>query len=264
MRISWLTDIHLNFLRTANGAEQFIKYVKLETECDAIVVTGDISEAPTLEEHLKQMLAPGIPIYFIVGNHDFYGGSFGGVYKLLDDKFKDKGWLGAPGVIAPLTRNTVLVGQDGWYDATAADPMESKLFMSDWALISDFRGMGKQRLVEKCRFLAQREAGLAKDKLMRAAQTGDNVIFATHYPPFVGACWHEGGISDKHYLPWFTNLIMGDVLMEVAYEFPNVQFTVLCGHTHSGGIYKAAENLVVKTGPSLYGRPDIAGFFDVK
>lgn len=58
---------------------------------------------------------------------------------------------------------------------------------------------------------------------------------ATHYPSFHDACWHEGSISNKEWLPWFTCKAMGDMLLALAEEHPDRQILVLCGHTHSRG-----------------------------
>jgi len=42
---------------------------------------------------------------------------------------------------------------------------------------------------------------------------------------------HKNKISTDDWLPYFSSKIMGDVLMQVAQENPQVEFLVLCGHT---------------------------------
>src|SRR6202034_3532252 len=76
--LAWLTDPHLNFL----GHEAIDSFCAslAEQAADAFLITGDIGEAPNvavylniLDNHLAR------PLYFVLGNHDFYRGSIGSV-----------------------------------------------------------------------------------------------------------------------------------------------------------------------------------------
>ncbi len=112
-------------------------------------------------------------------------------------------------------------------------------------------------------FQAKQETKLARRQLQDAVKRGfKNVWLATHVPPFVGATWHEGLPSQSPALPWFCSVTMGEMLMEVTGEHPDVTFTVLCGHTHGAGIYKPSSNLTVRTAGAEYGRPAIHAFLD--
>ena len=73
-RIAWLTDIHLNFL-LAQQVHEFLKSV-VEVRPDAVLVSGDIAESHNVCDYLEQMreMIP-VPIYFVLGNHDYYHGS---------------------------------------------------------------------------------------------------------------------------------------------------------------------------------------------
>ena len=51
-KIAWLTDIHLNFLNI-QIREKFYQKID-QTECDAILITGDIAEAPNVCEILNE------------------------------------------------------------------------------------------------------------------------------------------------------------------------------------------------------------------
>ena len=76
MKLAWLTDIHLNFLRDPDG---FIGFLA-ESDADAFLVGGDIGEADDVCLHLNGMdNALGRPVYFVLGNHDYYRGSIAGV-----------------------------------------------------------------------------------------------------------------------------------------------------------------------------------------
>ena len=82
---------------------------------------------------------------------------------------------------------------------------------------------------------------------------------ATHVPPFAESCWYKGQASDGTWTPFFSSKATGDALLRLAHDFPDVQFTTLCGHTHSEGRFQAADNLCVYTGRATYGAPDLAG-----
>ena len=71
---AWLTDIHLEFLRDKK-AVGFVEELAAR-EFDGIFLTGDISNAGRLEFHLRLFEDNyQAPVYFVLGNHDYYGGS---------------------------------------------------------------------------------------------------------------------------------------------------------------------------------------------
>ena len=76
MRLAWVTDIHLNFL-TTTGRRRFLE--SIHDQADALIITGDIAESTSLGEIFRQMTTVlDMPIYFVLGNHDFYEGSVAG------------------------------------------------------------------------------------------------------------------------------------------------------------------------------------------
>jgi hypothetical protein len=93
--------------------------------------------------------------------------------------------------------------------------------------------------------------------LPEALSRFNNILLLVHVPPFKESCWHEGRISDDHWLPHFTCKAVGDVLTEIMAEHPDKQMTVLCGHTHGAGETDILPNLHVKTGGAVYGCPQI-------
>jgi hypothetical protein len=81
MKLAWLTDLHLNFLRPPAVAA-FLSSLA-EVEADAFLLGGDVGEAEDVDfylDSLDSVLAR--PIYFVLGNHDFYRGSLAGVRSL--------------------------------------------------------------------------------------------------------------------------------------------------------------------------------------
>lgn len=260
-RLTWCTDIHLNFLKHPEAQKRFGEALVKETDCLAVLVTGDISEAHVLKHHLEQFKeGVGCPLYFVLGNHDFYHGSFKEVHEKAATF---DGWLDGKAAVE-LTPSTALVGHGGWYDALYGEPYSPKFgAMSDWFIIQDLRGLTRKELVKRCRQFSKQYAQAARVSLEAAVKSYKNVIFATHYPPFKEATWHEGQHSTAEWLPWFSSKIMGQMLVEVAMQNPGVNILVLCGHTHGSGRCMPLPNLYVATGEAKYKFPDVAGVIEI-
>jgi len=64
-------------------------------------------------------------------------------------------------------------------------------------------------------------------------------------------------IVDIVSLTYFSCKIIGDILLEVANKYPEIDFLVLCGHTHSESNYQALVNLMVKAGKAEYRFPQV-------
>jgi len=258
MRVCWITDPHLNFL----PPEPSMKFAA-EPWYDAIVITGDIAEAPSLIGMLKKYAKnAGCPVYFVLGNHDYYRGSFESVrQELTGSNLGPKLiWLDAAAAPILLDDGMALVGDEGWYDGVFGDAARSEVFMSDFRLIEDLWAAVKHGdLLDVIRKRAKASVDAAKPKLLAAIKVRKKVVFATHYPPFEGACWHDGKVSNKDWLPWFTCAAMGKMLAAVAADHPEHQILVLCGHTHGPGTYQHLPNLRVLTGKAAYGVPMVAG-----
>jgi hypothetical protein len=77
-RLAWLTDIHLNFV-TPRHVDTLVCAVHT-AGAEAVLLTGDVAEAPELVAHLESLDARlERPLYFVLGNHDFYRGSIAAV-----------------------------------------------------------------------------------------------------------------------------------------------------------------------------------------
>jgi len=259
-RIAWSTDTHLNFLHYPKAPKAFGEYLAAEQPFDSMILTGDISEGPEVVYHVKQVQEGFVkPVYFIMGNHDYYMSSFAEVDMAMA---KVPGWLTKSGVVE-IDPGVALVGHEGWYDAEYGHAY-ARFNMADWSLIGELKSyISRDDLLAKIRAKAQLAAKAARPILEAAIKDHELVLFATHFPPFKGACWHEGGLSNDNYLPWFSSKAMGDILLEVASANPTKRILVLCGHTHSFGIYDAAPNLKVLTGKAKYGSPDLTGVLEI-
>ncbi|MCC7085434.1 MAG: metallophosphoesterase family protein [Pirellulales bacterium] len=264
MRFAWLTDIHLNFLDLAT-AERFFAAVR-ETQADAIVLTGDIGEARSLVPWLERIDdALRRPIYFVLGNHDFYGGSIAEVRQAaarLQQRRPNLVYLTASSVV-PLTEATALVGDDGWADARLGNYETSYVMMNDYRLIEELAPYSKRDRWAKLQRLGDEAADHVRTILPPALAAYQNVILATHVPPLREACWHEGQLSDDEWAPHFTCRALGDVILETMRRHPHRHLTVYCGHTHSSGICQPLPNVTIHTGGAKYGFPAVQELIDV-
>ena len=263
-RIVWLTDIHLEVLG-AKEVPAFLGTVAA-TAADAVLVGGDTGTAKTLCGFLLEMeKAVPVPVYFVLGNHDFYGGSMVEVREMakrVTERSNRLFWLPQSGVIT-LTPKTALIGHDSWADGRYGDYHGSPVMLNDYYKIEELSGLNKEARLEKLNQLGDEAARYVRETLTDALQRFSHVIFLTHAPPFREACWHQGEISDDDCLPHFSCKAVGDVLREVMGEHPERRLTVLCGHTHGPGTAVILPNLRVVTGGAIYGKPQILGVFDV-
>jgi predicted MPP superfamily phosphohydrolase len=262
MKLAWCTDIHLNFLEKEQRDAFYQEVIKMQS--DAVLITGDIAEGPSVVPLMKEMSEQiHLPIYFIVGNHDYYHAAVDEVRHNLTALINENDklfWLPASG-IQPLNNETVLLGQDGWADGRLGDYVNSRVSLIDSRLITDLfqaKILGKFHLLDKMQELADKDARALQVNLEEAYTLNPKkIIVLTHVPPFKEACMHEGKISDDDWLPYFSSKIMGDILTQAAKEKPSIDYLILCGHTHSDAYYKPLDNLTVKVGAAEYGEPRV-------
>jgi 3',5'-cyclic-AMP phosphodiesterase len=262
-RVVWLTDIHLNFLPDA-GVAAFLEEVAAARP-EVVLIGGDIGEAHNVCDYLGQLQASiPAPIYFVLGNHDFYHGSVretrehvarfceehAGLHYLTVETFHS------------LSPHVGIVGHDGWADGRLGDYWRSLVSMLDWKLIEELKSRDRQSRWEVLKGLADEAAAHLRRTLPLALERFHHVVLLTHVPPLQEACWHEGRISDAEWLPHFTCHAVGQAIFEIMDAHPDRQLTVLCGHTHGQGEAQPRENVQVLTGGAEYGAPKIARVFE--
>jgi predicted phosphohydrolase len=220
---------------------------------DMLLVTGDIGESDSVARFVDELAAIA-PIYYVLGNHDYYRSSIAAVRDHLPP-----GWLPS-NMPLQLTERTVLLGIDGWGDARCGD-LNSQVQLSDWQLIEDFAPVRYDR---EARIALLNDLGTAEafalGELLARAPASETLVVLTHVPPFPEACVYDGAQSEPAWLPWFTCVATGEVLAEYARAHPNKQIIVLCGHSHGASVCRPEPNLEVRTGgwpPNVegYGNP---------
>jgi predicted phosphodiesterase len=265
MRLGWLTDLHLNFVRPH---ERSAFYARLrEQELDGLLIGGDIGEADSVAFFLSELEDEmKIPIYFVLGNHDFYRGSIRAVRAAVASQAaasRRLRWLPSSGVI-PLTGDTALIGHDSWADGRVGDFFRSEVMLNDYVLIEELRVPNKRQRYARLNALGDEAADYLDTHVRQALSRWKKLLVLMHVPPFRESCWHEGRITDGDYLPHFACRVVGDRLAAIMRDHPDHSMTVLCGHTHSYGVARILDNLVVLTGGAQYGKPALQQVLDVE
>jgi len=255
MKIAWLTDIHLEWLNQKSRRTFFETISEERPEC--ILVGGDICNPEELEPWLlKLQKKVPVPIYFVLGNHDYYGTSIYKVRELARSITKTHNeiwWLPSAGVV-PLTDDVGLVGHGCWGDGRAGSFFNSSLMLNDFRYIQELSGLSKRGQFEQVCQLGVEAADYLLEYVEEAATKYRRVIVLTHVPPFPEACLYLGKPSEEG-LPFFCSKTAGDALKDVAANNPETQFLVLSGHTHDAADVQVAENLRCVVAGAEYGQP---------
>lgn len=262
--IAWLTDLHFNFVGRSE-VEDLCNSIRV-SGVDSTLITGDIASSEHLCWCLKHMAGSiQIPIYFVLGNHDYYGSSIqrvnfevGGIVISNHNLI----WLSRSAAIE-LTPDTCLIGHEGLADGRLGDPEGSTVMLNDYYNIRELVQPTKELRLAVQHKLGDEAAEHLKLQVGEAVKRYRNIFVALHVPPFAEACWHEGHNTDDNYLPHFGCRATGDVLRSAMLAHPEVSMTVYCGHTHSGGSVEILPNLKVITGGSEYYRPRIADIIKI-
>jgi Icc protein len=255
-KLAWCSDLHLNFLY-AKEQSRFLDSLRA-LRADALLITGDISSSPTLGAALDALAMVGKPVYFVIGNHDYYCSDFASTDALVDRACQSSRRiirLGR-GEIISLSPGTVLIGHGGWADGKAGLGRASLAQLNDFGLIKDLK-IPKEELFDKLHQLGQDTV------LPRAAGQADHILVATHVPPFVEAARYGLGPCSAEFQPHFVNQAFGEALLEVARGCPRKKITVLCGHTHEAYEFQAAPNLLVRVAGADYDNPRVEAVLDL-
>ncbi len=264
MKFVWLTDIHLEFL-TVQEVQLFFQKI-VAVKASGIFLTGDISIAKNIYHHLTLMAKMlSVPIYFVLGNHDYYGGKISETRQMVETIANESSnlcYLPAAGVVE-LTNLVGLIGHGSWADGRLGSSQNSNIFLNDYLKIENFIGKGKAERFALLNQLGDQAAIYLEKSLQRAIELYVDIYLLTHVPPFTEACWHNGAIAEDDFLPHFACKAVGDILIKIMSSHPEKRLTVLCGHTHSEGIAQILPNLQVKTGKAQYGHPEIQKIINI-
>lgn len=169
MRIKYMSDLHLEFERSAGSIERFAASLD-PTDCDVLVLAGDISSGQQIAEHVGVLAErfDKMPVLYVAGNHEYYGGNSVSVaqqQELLRTAFKH---------VHCLERNVVTVdgqrflGTPLWYDYTV-DVASQSQYWSDFAHIAGIR-----KWIDK---------SFQRDKAWLEAELREGDVVISHFLP---------------------------------------------------------------------------------
>lgn len=255
----WLSDLHLD---KASGQQIGHLLANISaTSADCFFITGDISNARSLTDHLGVIAAACRPrhIFFTTGNHDYYGGSIARVGADIDSvcaEILNLHHLDGRQII-PLNRNTCLIGHRGWADSRAGYGDRTCLSSPDHRAIHDFRRLTREQALHRMQELGRESAAFIRQILPLALTRYRQVIMLTHTPPFAKAVRYNGAPCGPIHLPHFTNVAAGLAIRGIARAFPKRRITILAGHTHSSSVTHIDANICVRVAQARTGRPSL-------
>lgn len=241
----WFTDPHLSRVMPWNKIA-LISYLRKENP-SGIFLTGDISNGffATLDLKILSTFVK-CPIYFVLGNHDYYGSSFGKVHsdiKSLCKKNKNLVWLTDSEPVS-LSNDSALIGTEGWYDGGAGNP-KYLAGTIDWFMIEELRKLNSsEERLEAFRNLASTSAKLIEEKIDKAFSNGHSTVYIlTHFPPWKEATHHIGTFFENYWLPYNTNVILGETIEKVMKKYPGKNAKIMAGHSHEKKWIHVANNI---------------------
>jgi len=127
-----------------------------------------------------------IPIYFVLGNHDYYGGSIVDTRSRVS-RFSIRSeychWLPESGIIE-LNSSTCLFGHGSWADTRYGNYMRSFVELNDYYMIEELTGKDRFGRMQVMMELAAGAALFARRYLTKGVKRYDHIYFLTHVPPF--------------------------------------------------------------------------------
>lgn len=250
----WMTDLHLDAMPEEKW-KLFFRQLSHEA-FDGLLIGGDIVNGINSLKVLKEI--EGIierPLYFVLGNHDFYYGSIEKIRKLakaLAMKTINLHYLTYSDPI-PLSADVALVGHDGWSDARTGNFLASSIMLNDYLFIEELKKLKGKDLEGKLQELGLESAFSAEIVLMKALKQFKTVLFLTHSPPFREACLYEGKVCDDNWGPHFVSTAVGQMLSKAARAYPDKSLLVLSGHSHETADVSITDNLRVLSGKTNLG-----------
>lgn len=251
-----MVDIHLDMCDEEVREKFFFDLA--HADCDAVLIGGDIADGPHTVSFLRKLAKLcSKPIYFVLGNHDYYGRSIDlqrYKMKILCESHPSLIYLTLADPVA-LSQNCCFIGHDGWNDAREGDFFNSTVTMRDYSEIEDLKGLNLFELKEKLQELGKEAAASLEVKLEQIADRYEKVIIMTHTVPFRQACFYDGKVADDGWAPHFVCQAVGKMVKRFAKKHPQIHFLLLAGHSHAAAKIAILPNLDIQVSPAEYGSP---------
>jgi 3',5'-cyclic-AMP phosphodiesterase len=299
MRVAWTADLHLGFVKPSSqdpssGLSSWLAQLARQP-FDALLISGDISEAPQLHEHLALLEAfVQRPVYFVLGNHDFYHSSFAGVLPAVRDFVACSTHLQCLELLdfVELTPTTAIVGHGCWGDGLYGNVLRSNIVLNDWKVIEELRrwrrgpwslacfaGCGacesealqrmgtaedvdRTSLAAELKRLGERAANHIRRVLPPALDAKRHVVLLTHTPPFAPQYVYTR-VDWDCWAPHAGCKAVGDAVREILADYPDRQLLILSGHVHAASCVQIAHNIEQRTAFARYGRPQVQDIIEL-
>lgn len=263
----WAGDLHFDQANDAAIAD----FARKVTDQDSKVVLlgGDISNSTAIVRHLKYLSKAwnDKQIYFVLGNHDYYGGSIKEIREVVREytnKISNLHWLDYCGPVK-LSDQTALVGNGLWCDWRAGKAEQSTVWLNDYLLIEEliFQGAPYNKLAHKwTRDAVRKYAGLFTTQLLKdfkkvLKQGFKNIIILTHVPPFHEGSFFDGKVQDGDFAAHFVCYIAGAEIRNEIKNKTDVDVLILSSHTHGYGKADILPNLHTIGSKARYGSPEL-------
>lgn len=255
----WLSDIHLDRV-DAETKRHFLDQLR-GTRFDALLITGDISNAKQLVSHLKDISAAisERPAFFTLGNHDYFFSSMSEVDKVVAELCRHNRTL-IPlghGEVIQLSPSTALIGHRGWYDGRAGYGSKTHVKSPDHKWINDFRHLSKRKFFDRLRDLGEESAEYFRKVLPPALERNRILLVGTHVPPCYQALKFSGGHCRWEHQPFFANFAAGEVIIGISRDYPKCRITVHAGHSHSAAHARISPELDIQVAGAKIGMPSM-------
>jgi 3',5'-cyclic-AMP phosphodiesterase len=258
-KLLWLTDLHLD--RAAGKDRTRLLNELSSRDYDAAVVSGDTGTAANVCDILEAIAAACHPrvVYFVLGNHDFYGAPMSQTYDRVASLCRSVPNLRHLQDTGPISldRHTALVGHHGWADARCGWGRNTVVNSPDHSQIPDFRKLSHDERYRKMEQLGRQSASAIRTDLVSALRYHRHVVIATHTPAFPTSALYDGKLCGPCHQPHYVNLSVGAMLIGIARRNNGKQLTVLSGHTHHSKTDPILKNLHSHVGGARTGIPEI-------
>ena len=263
-RFAWSTDLHLSAVEPGLFQEWLASVVAMEPH--GLILTGDITNGHAFCSDLLTMVTEiQKPIYFVLGNHDYYNHSISSTKQVATEFAQGHDLLNYMTAceILPLNPDVALIGHDGWADGRCGDFLSSSVRLNDYVYISELKNIDPEERLKRLNRLGTEAAQIIGRRLKQALDQYPHVVIMTHVPPIAEASCYGGHPADDNWGPHFVCQALGDTIREIAPSYPKNNILVLCGHAHHGADVQMMENVRVVTGASKTGAPHIQGLIQL-
>lgn len=276
MKLLWASDIHLD---RAGGEckERFFERLAAAGH-DGVVISGDISNSKCVVQHLEEIgracngsgNGSGKPVYFVLGNHDYYQGSIRQVESAVDQLCQRSGNLFhlGKGEIISIGNDTALMGHRGWGNGGEKSRYRISVPNPDRHAIADFCGLSNHAYFSRVQSLGAESADYVRRILPAALARYSRVVHLTHYPVHTDAIRFNERPCGWDRMGHFANFAMGGAMLGISKNYQertNQERTimVLAGHSHCAATVRVAPGIEIKVAGARPGKPEVQGIIDV-